>query len=303
MKSLLPLAAICALSISILPSRGADARPSTAPASPAEEIRQTAKAFVEAFHKEDAAALANFWTPDGDYTDLGGRVIRGRDAIRQDYEHLFAENQGLTLRIEVGSVRFPTPDTAIEDGVTSVMSPTASAPNRARYSNLLVKRDGKWLLSSVRESDYIPPNHQEHLRPLEWMIGEWMDTATNGHTAHVVFEWSPDHNYILSLRVVEVEGTFLDNGTQRIGWDPAKKQIRSWSFEPDGGFGESTWTADGTQGWTVKSSSTLQSGHPVTATTQVTRVNPDTITFQVKNQKVDGNPIPDSAVVTMKRVN
>ena len=303
MKSLLPLAAICALSISILPSRGADARPSTAPASPAEEIRQTAKAFVEAFHKEDAAALANFWTPDGDYTDLGGRVIRGRDAIRQDYEHLFAENQGLTLRIEVGSVRFPTPDTAIEDGVTSVMSPTASAPNRARYSNLLVKRDGKGLLSSVRESDYIPPNHQEHLRPLEWMIGEWMDTATNGHTAHVVFEWSPDHNYILSLRVVEVEGTFLDNGTQRIGWDPAKKQIRSWSFEPDGGFGESTWTADGTQGWTVKSSSTLQSGHPVTATTQVTRVNPDTITFQVKNQKVDGNPIPDSAVVTMKRVN
>ena len=61
--------------------------------------------------------------------------------------------------------------------------------------------------------------------------------------------------------------------------------------------------SEGSQTWIVKSSSTLQSGHPVTATTQVTRVNPDTITFQVRNQKVDGNPIPDSAVVTMQRVN
>ncbi|MBL9176377.1 MAG: SgcJ/EcaC family oxidoreductase [Verrucomicrobiales bacterium] len=303
MKFLLPIAALCALLSAVPNCLAADAKPSNAPGTPADEIRQTAKAFVEAFHKGDAAALANFWTPDGDYTDLGGRVIKGRDAIRQDYEHLFAENKGLTLRIEVGSIRFPTPDTAIEDGVTSVMAPTASAPNRARYSNLLVKRDGKWLLSSVRESDYLPPNHQEHLRPLEWMIGEWMDTATNGHTAHVVFEWSPDRNYILSVRVVEVEGTFLDNGTQRIAWDPSKKQIRSWSFEPDGGFGESTWTPDGNKSWIVKSVSTLQSGHPVTATTQVTRVNPDTITFQVRDQKVDGHPIPDSAVVTMQRVN
>ena len=56
-----------------------------------------------------------------------------------------------------------------------------------------------------------------------------MDTATNGHTATRRVRGSPDRNHIQSVRVVEVEGTFLDNGTQRIGWDPAK-QIRSWEL-------------------------------------------------------------------------
>ena len=272
-------------------------------ATSTEEIRRTAMAFAAAFHQGDVKALAGFWTPDGDYTDLGGRLLKGRDAIQDDFADLFSQNKGLTLRIEVGSLRFPTPDTAIEDGVTSVMSPTAATPNRARYTNFLVKRDGKWLLASVREANYIPPNHQDHLRPREWMIGEWKDQTTNGHMAHVVFEWSPDLNFILSVRVVRVEGTFLDNGTQRIGWDPSAKLIRSWNFEPDGGFGDSTWSADTDGRWIVKANSVLRSGHQASATTVVTRVDPDTITFQVRDQKADGKPLPDSATITMNRVN
>ena len=51
---------------------------------------------------------------------------------------------------------FPTPDTAIEDGVTSILGPDGSLPNRAHYTNLLVKKEGKWLLASVRESPYLP---------------------------------------------------------------------------------------------------------------------------------------------------
>jgi ABC-type Na+ efflux pump permease subunit len=34
-------------------------------------ITDSAKAFVEAFHKGDAKAVASFWTPDGDYVDAG----------------------------------------------------------------------------------------------------------------------------------------------------------------------------------------------------------------------------------------
>ena len=303
MKSFLSIGALCAFSLLLSAVSGIESHAADSTATQAEEIRKTAAAFVEAFHKEDAKALAGFWAPDGDYTDLGGRVLKGRAAIQEDFEHLFAENQGLTLRIEVGSVRFPTPDTAIEDGVTSVLSPTASTPNRARYTNLLVKRDGKWFLASVREAAYFPPTNEDKLRPLEWIIGEWMDQATNGHTAHVVFEWSPDKNYILSLRVVDAEGTFLDNGTQRIGWDPAAKQIRSWNFEPDGGFGDGGWSQGGDGQWILKANSVLRSGHLASSTTVITRVDPDTVTFQVRDQKADGKPLPDSAVVTMKRVN
>ena len=43
-------------------------------------IQKNAEAFVAAFHKGDAKALAAFWTPDGDYTDLTGRRRTGRGA-------------------------------------------------------------------------------------------------------------------------------------------------------------------------------------------------------------------------------
>ena len=36
--------------------------------------------------------------------------------------------------------------------------------------------------------------------------------------------------------------------TQRIGWDPAAKQIRSWEFDSEGGFGEGTWGETATGG-------------------------------------------------------
>ena len=45
--------------------------------------------------------MAAFWTQDGDYVDLTGRVLNGRPAIEKDFENLFAENKGLKLRIEV----------------------------------------------------------------------------------------------------------------------------------------------------------------------------------------------------------
>ncbi|MFO0787763.1 MAG: SgcJ/EcaC family oxidoreductase [Phycisphaerales bacterium] len=267
------------------------------------EITKTAEAFVEAFHNGDAKAVAAMWAPDGDFVDLEGRVMKGRDAIEKDFVELFKENKGLKLRIDVASVRFLNGDTAIEDGTTTVLAPDGSTPSRARYTNVLVKKDGKWLLSSVREAPYVPPTHKDHLRSLEWILGEWVDPASEGHVAHAIFEMSPDGNFIISMRAVDVKGTFLDNGTQRIGWDPAAKQIRSWSFEPDGGFGDGVWTRNPDDTWTVKTNSTLQSGHKVSSTTTITRVDADTVTWQSKDQNVDGKPVADTPVVTMKRIN
>ena len=105
--SLLPLALVCGASS----ARAAESNPQEEAA-----ITKTAEAFVEAFQKGDAKAVAAFWAPDGDYVDATGRVLQGRPAIEKDFENLFAENKGLKLRIEVASLKFPTPDTAVEDG-------------------------------------------------------------------------------------------------------------------------------------------------------------------------------------------
>ena len=67
---------------------------------------------------------------DGDYIDDTGRVFKGREAIEKSFAEMFTSNKGVKLRIEVESLRFPTADTAIEDGTTAVIPPDGSAPTR-----------------------------------------------------------------------------------------------------------------------------------------------------------------------------
>jgi uncharacterized protein (TIGR02246 family) len=111
----------------------------------------------EAFEKGDAKAVAAFWAEDGDYVDLNGRYLHGRPSIENAFKDFFAENKGLKLRIDVNSVRFVTPDMAIEDGTTAVIPPDGAPPSQARYTNVHVKKNGQWVLQSVREAPYAPP--------------------------------------------------------------------------------------------------------------------------------------------------
>ena len=164
------LLALASITLCGLPAlRAAESDPRTG------EITKTAEAFVEAFHKGDAKAVAAFWTPDGDYIDENSRVLKGQKAIEDSFAQFFAANKGLKVRIDVASLRFPASDLAIEDGTSTVVAPDGSAPSRARYTNVLIKKDGHWLLSSVREAAYSEPTNYEHLKGLEWTIGEWGD--------------------------------------------------------------------------------------------------------------------------------
>jgi uncharacterized protein (TIGR02246 family) len=47
-----------------------------------------AEAFVAAFNKGDAKALAGFWTPDGMYRDQTGNDYKGRPAIEKMFQVL-----------------------------------------------------------------------------------------------------------------------------------------------------------------------------------------------------------------------
>lgn len=265
-------------------------------------ITKTAEAFVEAFHKGHAKALAAFWMPDGDYVDENGRVLKGRKAIEDSFAELFAAKKGLKVRIDVASLKFPTPDLAIEDGTSTVLAPDGAAPSRARYTNVLVQKDGQWLLSSVREAAYTDPSNYESLRGLDWMIGEWVEESSEKPAGHVSFDWVPGQNFIISTRTMDYKDASLDNGMQVIGWDPAAKQIRSWSFEADGGFGESVWTKEGAKKWIVKTNATLADGSKVTATNIITPVDANTVTWQSKDRTAGGKPLPDTKEIKMKRV-
>lgn len=264
------------------------------------EITKNAAAFVDAFHKGDAKAVAAFWTDDGDYTDESGRVLKGRAEIEASFAEMFAANKGMKLRIDVHSIKFPSPDTAVEDGTSMVIPGDGLSPSRARYTNVHVKKDGQWLLASVRESADPGPSNYEHLSGLEWTIGEWIDESPTAEMGHLSFTWAPGQNFIVSTRTADFKDGSLLQSTQWIGWDAAAKQIHSWSFQADGGTGHSVWTKDGVK-WVIKTESSLANGSKVTSTNIVTPVAGNSLTWQSKDLTVDGKAIPDTAVVKMKR--
>ena len=266
-----------------------------------EAIFNNAKAFVDAFEKGDPKTVAAFWAEDGDYVDLTGRRLQGRPAIENGFKDFFTENKGLKLRIDVNSVRFVTPDTAIEDGTTSVIPPDGTPPNQTRYSNVHVKKDGQWVLQSVREAPYTPPGNYEHLRGLEWAIGEWVDEGDGPEIDHVSFEWSPDGNFLISIQDVTVKDTSVSRATEWIGWDPATSQVHSWSFVADGSIGENIWSNEGDQ-WIIKTNAILPNGKKLAATNIITRNGPDAITWLAKDRTLDGKALPDVTEIKMKRV-
>lgn len=289
---------------SLVVSPGATQEPGKS--NPEEEaLLKRAQAFTEAFGKGDAAAVAGFWTPDGDYTDLFGKQHKGREAIQKSFAEFFAVNKGLTLRIEIDSVKFVSPEVAIEDGVSSVIPPDGGPPSRSRATVVHVKKDGQWYFSSVRDSIYHPPSNVEHLAGLEWMIGDWIDEMPDkeakGPVAHASFSWGANQNFLVSSFATTFENLSVAGGTQFIGWDPEAKSIRSWTFENNGGFGTSTWTKEGDNKWIINTKATMRDGKKVVATNIVTRVDADTISWESKERSVDGNTHPDLPAVRMKR--
>jgi uncharacterized protein (TIGR02246 family) len=264
-------------------------------------IAKKAEAFIEAFHKGDAKAVAAFWTVDGDYTDQTGKHLKGRAAIEKVFTDFFAENKGLKLRINSDSLRFVTPDVAIEDGSTEVAGPDGGPPSRARYTIVHVKKDGEWRLSSVRDSVFVPPTNYEHLRSMEWLIGDWADEVEGAEVGRMSFAWSENQGFIVNTYAATAKNLILNSGTQYIGWDPSAKRYRSWTFDSMGGFGEGSWTKDGNK-FVIKSNAVLQDGRKMAATNVVTRMDADTISWQGKDRTLDGKPMPDMKEVKMKRV-
>jgi uncharacterized protein (TIGR02246 family) len=263
-------------------------------------LKKRAEEFIAAFNSGDAKALAGFWTADGDYVDQAGHALHGRQAIQEAFEKQFAVAKGAKVRIDTISLRFLKPDFAIEDGTTELVYANDIPPTAARYTAIHVKQDGQWYLASVRDAILVPPSNHEHLRELEWLAGEWVDEAEKGEMAKVTYSWAENDNFLVSSFVTTLKDVPVGGGTQWVGWDAAAKQIRSWSFNSNGGFAEGTWSRDGDK-WTVKVTATPRDGKKVTATVTIAKVDADHLTWQSTRRSVDGQALPDSAVVKMKR--
>jgi uncharacterized protein (TIGR02246 family) len=297
----LGLAAILALGSFIAAGKS----PADAEGRKAEEKEQPAKGrraeFIAAFNKGDAKAVAAFWTPDAKYVDQVGREYKGREAIEQLYEKVFAARKGAKLTIHVTSDKQVSPDVVLEDGITEVTPAGGGPGTEARFSAVRVKKDGEWYLQSVHDAVAHAPSNAEHLEGLEWLIGEWTGEAEKGDSSNASYEWVENQNFIVSSFATTLDGVAVAGGTQWIGWDAVEKRVRSWSFYSRGGFGEAVWTKDGDK-WALTTTAKTADGKKVSATNIVTKTDDDHMTWQMTKLTVDGESLPDPKPVKMKRV-
>jgi uncharacterized protein (TIGR02246 family) len=120
--------------------------------NPADEkvLRELHEEFVAAYNKGDAEAVAAFYAPDADFVGIRGDTNHGRADIEKRFANFFAENKGTKLKSPFGSVRFITADVAISDRSEELTPTVKGGPDRVQATVVYVKRDGKWLQTSVR---------------------------------------------------------------------------------------------------------------------------------------------------------
>lgn len=262
---------------------------------------QRVQAFIAAFNKGDAKATASFWTTDATYVDQAGHEYKGRAAIEKLYDKVFASNKGAKLTIHVTSAKLIAPDVAIEDGITQVTPADEGPGSVARFSAVIVKKDGEWYFESVRDSVAHPPSNAAHLEDLEWLQGDWAGESEKGESAKASYDWAENRNFLVSTFATTLNGVPVVGGTQWIGWDAIDKQIRSWSFYSGGGFGEATWTKDGAK-WLLKTTAKTAQGKKLSAVNVLTKIDNDHMTWEMTKVTVDGEAHPDFKPVKLQRV-
>lgn len=237
-------------------------------------IRAGDDAFVQEYSKGDARALAARFTEDAEVIEADGTRYRGRSLIEERLTQTFSASPGVKLEIHPESIQFLSPDVAKEEGRT-VVKPVGKAAERRRHTALLVKRQGKWLISSVREEPDLMVAPHERLKELEWMVGDWIDDGPDSRIK-VSCRWSEDGNFLLRTFHVQVQGKVAMTIHERVGWDPLARQFHSWEFDSEGGYGEGVWSRDG-EHWVIKHTGVRPEGVTASATHLVTRERPDLV--------------------------
>ena len=262
-------------------------------------VRKRGESYVNAFNNRDADSVAAHWTERSEYVHpLTGKKIQGRDAIAKAFGTLFESEEKMRLSISIDSLRLVADNLAVEDGVATIVSPETPS-EQAGYTVVHIKQDGEWYRASVREAVAPPkPTPREELKSLEWLVGKWQ---AEDKSVQIQCVWTGNGRFLKrSFAIGRVEEEPLE-GVQVIGWDPVWGQIRSWTFDAEGGFGEGVW-AKQQDHWLVKATSVLPDGNAGAEQRILTPVGTDQIKWKSLQRQVGGQLLPSSQEIALVRV-
>ncbi|MBL9122283.1 MAG: SgcJ/EcaC family oxidoreductase [Planctomycetaceae bacterium] len=276
-----------------------------APASQAGEasaaaVKAAVTQLIEAFNAGDAAQVAPLFAADAEFEDEAGQIHTGREAIAA-LATAFAERfPGAKMEAEIEALRFVAPQLALVEAIRTTTTADGLERAETRASLTLLEQDGKWLVAAIREIPAeIEMSPHEHLEPLAWLVGEWVDEGPDA-SIDIVCRWSDDQNFLLIEYATKIAGETTLKTTQRLGWDPLKQQVRSWMFDSDGGYGDGEWSRAG-KIWTVKSAAVLPDGTVGSATFTIEPDSADRFQMTASHRVIGDTTEPDREVTVVRK--
>jgi len=287
----------------VLPENSDDASPETKYQIPAEEkpFWESAQAFLDAYAKRDAKAIGEMFTNDAEFHDEFGERTVGRDDIVSLFNDVFETNPEAILEaIDIERIRFINQQVVMEEGWVSARDSLDGPLHVSRYVALhTLGEDGKWRINTLKDYPREPHGKEQKLNQLEWLIGDWVN-EDGDTTVKTSCRWSEDGNYLLrKYEVITSVGQEM-SGVQRIGWDPQRRQIRSWNFDSNGGFRESDWFQQDST-WVVTASGTRTDGQSIHATAVYNIVDPERIVWTITSLVIGGEVQPSVQPVILTR--
>ena len=254
--------------------------------------------YEEAYNRGDAKTLARLYSDDVDYIDQDGAEVKGRDAMEKLLADNFQQNPGVKLAITTEEIKQLTPDVKVTRGFATLTSANG-ASGTTRYTAVRVRKGDHWEISQLNEREAAAPGAYSKLQALEWLAGTWQDKSGD-QTVQSKINWAGDRNFL--VRTINVKGDqSATDGWEIIGWDPLRQKIRSWIFDSNGGFGESTWVNDG-ENWLIRASNVLPDGSRSTAENVLTKVDDNKFTWESQNRTLNGEPQPSLDKIEVQRV-
>lgn len=273
--------------------------PETSPEMTA--VQANDRAYEAAYARSDVNALADFFAEDADFTTEDGRTFSGRAAIAESIRAGLVASRGSKLAITTESVRVLAPETVLQKGSTAVTAKSGET-NSALFTAIHVKKDGKWKISQLIESPMPTLTPADRLAELAWLIGQWEEAdKTSDLTIHSLYAWARGRNFLTRNITVKRAGDVMLEGWQIIGWDPLAEQLRSWTFDGEGGYAEGYFTREGDR-WLLRETGVAPDGTRTSADNTITKASADKLTWESNNRTLDGDPQPNIGRVEINRV-
>ena len=134
------------------------------------------------FNEGDAKGLAACWTENGEFVGPAGARAVGREEIERQFAAAFVARKGSKLQIHVNHLRLVSDGLALVEAIAEV-KPAAATGGAPVADFVLVTQNGRWLIESAHETITHLPPQTNHLKEIEWLVGDWSsETSKAGIT-------------------------------------------------------------------------------------------------------------------------